>query len=37
MNNLISWQEILTQLGNKKDLTFSQAQWAMNSVMDSKA
>ena len=37
MNNLISWQEILSQLSNKKDLTFSQAQWAMNSVMDAKA
>ena len=22
MNNLISWQEILSQLSNKKDLTF---------------
>lgn len=37
MNNLISWQEILSQLNSKKDLTFAQAQWAMNSVMDSKA
>jgi len=37
MNNLISWQEILSQLNSKKDLTFAQAQWAMNSVMDLKA
>ncbi|MFM1825493.1 MAG: hypothetical protein RLZZ37_128 [Actinomycetota bacterium] len=37
MNNLISWQEILSQLNNKKDLTFTQAQSAMNAVMDAKA
>ncbi len=37
MNSLISWQEILSSLKNKQDLTFAQAQWAMNSVMDEKA
>ena len=37
MNNLISWQEILTSLEKNKNLTFTQAQWAMNSVMDQNA